>query len=95
VLPGELLGVAAPFGALRSDRIAVHPDGGGIAVSAGLAATVRLVEYQGAQVQVHLAGPQDQPIDVHLSDAAFEGAPFEPGAAVMLSWLPRDVRPLQ
>lgn len=96
VLPGDMLGLEAAFGAVRSDRIVLAP--GNVAPGAAngsLPATVRLIEYLGAQVQIHLAGPQEQAIDVHLSDADFESADFAPGMPVTMSWQPRDVRPLE
>jgi putative spermidine/putrescine transport system ATP-binding protein len=92
VLPGDLLGLDAEYGALRRDRIRLVRGADG---DAAMPATIRLVEYQGAQVQVHLAGPRDQAIDVHLSDSAFEGADFAPGAEVTLSWRPQDVHALE
>ncbi len=93
VLPGDLLGVDTPLGALRSDRIVI--DGNGSATGgSGVPATVRLIEYLGAQVQVHLVGPSDSEIDVHLSDVAFAERDLAPGSAVTLSWQPADVHPL-
>lgn len=93
---------ATPGGkvAVRADRLALGaPDG-------GVAATVRAIEYQGAQVQVHLAADQagdtlddDAPgLDTWvaaLPDAAFHAHPFQPGQRVGLRWPEGEAHPLQ
>jgi putative spermidine/putrescine transport system ATP-binding protein len=78
--------------AVRSDRIVLGP-----ADATAMSATVRAVEYQGAQVQVHLVGEgahvlvDDSTPDrgawvALLSDADFHARPLEPGQRVTLRW---------
>jgi putative spermidine/putrescine transport system ATP-binding protein len=89
--------------AVRSDRISlVAPDAGEVAVN------VTAIEYQGAQVQVHLmadtveSGASD--LDsagegagrwvAVLPDASFHAAPFEPGQRVAMRWWAQDAHAL-
>ena len=78
--------------AVRSDRMVL-----GAADAASMQATVRAVEYQGAQVQVHLVGDgahdlaDDSTPDrgawiALLSDADFHARPLEPGQRVAMRW---------
>jgi putative spermidine/putrescine transport system ATP-binding protein len=86
--------------AVRSDRIVLGAADAS-AMSATVSATVRAVEYQGAQVQVHLVGEgahelsDDRADDstpdrgawvALLSDADFHASPFEPGQRVAMRW---------
>ena len=62
-------------------------------------AQVAAVEYQGAQVLVHLAAPDagadDAPAwTAALPDADFHAAPIEPGRRVALRWQPADAHAL-
>jgi putative spermidine/putrescine transport system ATP-binding protein len=89
--------------AVRSDRITLAaPDPGELAV------TVEAIEYQGAQVQVHLASEAvvadadavDAPLAAPgrwvalLSDSAFHAAPFEAGQRVAMRWWAADAHRL-
>ena len=78
--------------AVRSDRMVL-----GAADAASMQATVRAVEYQGAQMQVHLVGDgahdlaDDSTPDrgawiALLSDADFHARPLEPGQRVAMRW---------
>jgi len=88
--------------AVRSDRLELDTDG-------GLPATVSAIEYQGAQVQVHLRageGAADAAADADdspqrgawialLGDAAFHARPFEPGQRVTVRWPAAEAHALQ
>mgnify|MGYP003340752391 CR=1 FL=1 len=79
--------------AVRSDRCELAADG-----TEGLPAVVRAIEYQGAQVLVHLLPPgggdsaeDDAPSAawvVSLSDDRFHQAPVAPGQSLRLRWAP-------
>jgi len=86
--------------AVRSDRITLGAlDGGGLPV------TVRAVEYQGSQVQVHLVADSATAVDdespgsaawvAALADSHFYAAPFEPGQRVAMRWPEADAHPLE
>ncbi len=86
--------------AVRCDRLnLVAPDAGEPAV------TVAAIEYQGAQVQVHLVAdaartPEDPETDdparwvAVLGDTQFHAAPFEPGQRVAMRWWAQDAHGL-
>ena len=88
--------------AVRSDRLELGADG-------GLPATVSAIEYQGAQVQVHLRagdGAADVAADADdslqrstwialLGDAAFHARPFEAGQRVTVRWPAAEAHALQ
>jgi putative spermidine/putrescine transport system ATP-binding protein len=78
--------------AVRSDRITLGAPG-----DSGIAVTVRAVEYQGGQVQVHLTageGAADSADDeapsaawtAALPDAVYHASPLEPGQRVAMRW---------
>jgi len=88
--------------AVRSDRITLGDPAEGRAV------TVAAVEYQGAQVQVHVlpeggadaATEDDDSPDrgawiVAVPDEAFHARPLEPGQRVGMRWTERDAHALQ
>lgn len=80
--------------AVRSDRCELATEG------EGLPAVVQAIEYQGAQVLVHLLPPgrgesaeDDAPSAawvVALSDDRFHRAPVAPGQALRLCWAPEQ-----
>jgi putative spermidine/putrescine transport system ATP-binding protein len=84
--------------AVRCDRLnLVEPDAGEVAV------TVAAVEYQGAQVQVHLVAEAtagaDESDDAErwtatLSDASYYAAPMAPGHRVAMRWWAADAHAL-
>jgi len=90
--------------AVRSDRVQL-----GAAAEGGIAVTVRAVEYQGSQVQVHLVhsasvdaveGADDETPTrgvwmAQLADAAFHAHPFEPGERVSMRWPPAEAHHLE
>ncbi|NDY93653.1 ABC transporter ATP-binding protein [Ideonella livida] len=97
--------------AVRSDRCQLQPlDATGSPDGSGLPVQVRAIEYQGAQVQVHVqrpgAGPaaaaddapegEDRvaPWVVCLPDARFFQAPVQPGDSLRLCWAPGDAHAL-
>jgi putative spermidine/putrescine transport system ATP-binding protein len=101
----NVMGTPAGKVAVRADRITLAaPEGGEPALD------VAAVEYQGAQVLVHLAAAGHAGDDtdladenpsaargrwtVQLSDAAFHATPFEPGQRVAMRWLPADAHAL-
>jgi putative spermidine/putrescine transport system ATP-binding protein len=80
--------------AVRTDRLRLTETDG-----SGPQAQVAAVEYQGAQVLVHLAAPDAAPDDAPawtaaLPDAVFHAAPIEPGRRVGLHWQPADAHAL-
>jgi putative spermidine/putrescine transport system ATP-binding protein len=80
--------------AVRCDRLrlaAVGPD-----TRSDYAMQVAAIEYQGAQVQVHLsADTSAEPVWMAaLPDADFHAAPLEPGQRVALHWRPEDAHAL-
>jgi len=80
--------------AVRTDRLSLTETDG-----SGPQAQVAAVEYQGAQVLVHLAAPDaamdDAPAwTAALPDAVFHAAPIEPGRRVGLRWQPADAHAL-
>ncbi|MBK1688482.1 ABC transporter ATP-binding protein [Rubrivivax gelatinosus] len=89
--------------AVRSDRVRLGFDGDGVPV------TVQAIEYQGAQVQVHVqalgdtadvADAADDEAPVHtwtaaLSDADFHARPFEPGQRLAMRWPEAEAHPLE
>ena len=88
----NIFDTAAGKVAVRSDRMQL-----GAAETGALQATVRAVEYQGAQVQVHLVGEgrhdltdDDSPDRgawvALLGDAEFHARPLEPGQRVAMRW---------
>ncbi|MFT3818183.1 MAG: ABC transporter ATP-binding protein [Rubrivivax sp.] len=90
--------------AVRGDRIAL-----GAAAAGRVDATVSAIEYQGAQVQVHLAAPSGGSADdgdgpdrldegtwtVVLPDGDFHARPFETGQRVSLAWPDAQAHRLQ
>ena len=91
--------------AVRADRLALAEPGRGL-----MDATVTAIEYQGAQVQVHLAagaandtGAEDADADhpdrgawvALLPDTEFHARPFEPGQRVSLRWPEAEAHRLQ
>jgi putative spermidine/putrescine transport system ATP-binding protein len=90
--------------AVRADRLSLGEPGAGL-----LDATVAAIEYQGAQVQVHLvagalADAADDADDDNpdrgawvalLSDTDFHARPIEPGRRVSLRWPEADAHRLQ
>ena len=80
--------------AVRTDRLRLAE-----ADATGPLAQVAAVEYQGAQVLVHLAAPDagadDAPAwTAALPDTDFHAAPIEPGRRVALRWQPADAHAL-
>ena len=80
--------------AVRTDRLRLAE-----AEATGPLAQVAAVEYQGAQVLVHLAAPDagadDAPAwTAALPDTDFHAAPIEPGRCVALRWQPADAHAL-
>ena len=78
--------------AVRCDRLRLDPVGAG----GDYAMQVAAIEYQGAQVQVHLsADASAEPVWMAaLPDADFHAAPLEPGQRVALHWRPEDAHAL-
>ena len=88
--------------AVRSDRIELGP-----LESGGLAVTVRAIEYQGSQVQVHLVSSQaaagsasldDESSDAWvaaLADNTYYAHPLEPGQRVAMRWPEADAHVLE
>ena len=82
--------------AVRTDRLRLDaPD----AAAGGPVVLVAEVEYQGAQVLVHLvaadAAPDDAPTwTAALPDAVFHAAPLEPGRRVAMRWHAADAHAL-
>jgi putative spermidine/putrescine transport system ATP-binding protein len=74
--------------AVRADRMMVKAAAPG--VSPRLSATVRAVEYQGAQVHLALDAAAAPDLTVIVSDQRFESAPFNPGDAVAVDWADAD-----
>jgi putative spermidine/putrescine transport system ATP-binding protein len=88
----NVIDTAAGKVAVRSDRVRL-----GAADAGSLPVTVRAVEYQGAQVQVHLAAeglaadaddesPTRGVWTAALTDAEFHARPLEPGQRVGMRW---------
>jgi putative spermidine/putrescine transport system ATP-binding protein len=86
--------------AVRSDRIMLG------AAADGLAVTVRAIEYQGSQVQVHLAADtaaDDTDVDspgserwvVALPDGDFHAHPLLPGQRVGMRWSDQEAHALE
>jgi putative spermidine/putrescine transport system ATP-binding protein len=87
--------------AVRADRISLgRLEGGGMAV------TVRAVEYQGSQVQVHLvADSSASSVDADapgsdawmaaLSDSTYYAQPLEPGQRIAMRWPEADAHRLE
>jgi len=94
--------IATPAGkvAVRSDRITLSP-----AAEGGIVVTVRAVEYQGSQVQVHLSADNDEAVDdeapgsagwvAALADSHFYARPFAPGERVAMRWPEADAHALE
>ena len=89
--------------AVRADRITLDAPGAA-AAGAGLPVTVRAVEYQGSQVQVHLVaeGQADggdaastEAWVAALPDSQFYARPLQPGQRVAMHWLAADAHALQ
>lgn len=80
--------------AVRCDRLRLDPVGSG--AGGDYAMQVAAIEYQGAQVQIHLsADASAEPIWMAaLPDADFHAAPLEPGQRVALHWRPEDAHAL-
>lgn len=78
--------------AVRCDRLRLDPVGAG----SDYAMQVAAIEYQGAQVQIHLsADASAEPVWMAaLPDADFHAAPLEPGQRVALHWRPEDAHAL-
>ena len=82
--------------AVRTDRLRLDAPG---AAAGGPVVLVAEVEYQGAQVLVHLvaadAAPDDAPTwTAALPDAVFHAAPLEPGRRVAMRWHAADAHAL-
>ena len=86
--------------AVRGDRLQLGAPGQGLSV------TVRAIEYQGSQVQVHVAaegatrGADDDDPDrgawvVQIADSEFFSCPLEPGQRLGLSWPASEAHRLQ
>jgi putative spermidine/putrescine transport system ATP-binding protein len=86
--------------AVRADRITLGSiDGGGLPV------TVRAVEYQGSQVQVHLVADNSTQVDADapgsdawvaaLSDSTYYTQPLEPGQRIAMRWPEADAHLLE
>jgi putative spermidine/putrescine transport system ATP-binding protein len=87
--------------AVRADRISLGmPEGGGMAV------TVRAIEYQGSQVQVHLVAdnsasrvdadaPGSDAWVAALSDSTYYAQPLEPGQRIAMRWPEADAHRLE
>ena len=89
VLPGA----AGPV-AVRADRCRLKPDGAGHN-SAGLAARVEAVEYQGGTVRVALMVTETgEGASVLLPDDEYDAAPVAAGTSARLVWSPADERRL-
>jgi putative spermidine/putrescine transport system ATP-binding protein len=84
--------IRSPQGAIavRADRLVVT----GKRVNAGLAATVRSVEYQGTHVNLALDASEAQDLTALVTDAAYEAEPLKPGDSVMVTWAPEDTHPI-
>ena len=80
--------------AVRCDRLRL--DAVGTGTGGDYAMQVAAIEYQGAQVQVHLsADTSTEPVWMAaLPDADFHAAPLEPGQRVALHWRPEDAHAL-
>ncbi|HEY2976517.1 MAG TPA: ABC transporter ATP-binding protein [Burkholderiaceae bacterium] len=86
-------------------RVAVRCDRTRLAAEddAGQPVLVRAIEYQGSQVQVHLALPGGTPHNgsdagawmATLSDEHFHAEPFTPGQRLAMCWQDSDAHPLQ
>jgi putative spermidine/putrescine transport system ATP-binding protein len=74
--------------AVRADKMMVKAATPGVAPR--LSATVRAVEYQGAQVHLALDSPTASDLIVIVPDYRFERAPFNPGDAVAVDWADAD-----
>jgi putative spermidine/putrescine transport system ATP-binding protein len=91
VLPGDLLGLGGGEWALRVDRASLRaplPD------EIGFEAAVRLIEYQGTNVQVHLRAPAGTNVQVVMDEQAFDRAPVAAGASTPVSWPRSEARAL-
>jgi putative spermidine/putrescine transport system ATP-binding protein len=86
-------------------RVAVRCDRTRLAAEddAGQPVLVRAIEYQGSQVQVHLALPGGTPHNgsdasawmATVSDEHFHAEPFTPGQRLAMCWQDSDAHPLQ
>ena len=77
--------------AVRSDRTLLTR--GAASAGEGLAATVQNVEYQGTYVLVTLASNAGE-VAAMLPEGAFDAAPWAPGEAATVSWLPAHAHAL-
>ncbi len=84
--------VADPSGeiAVRSDRLRLTR----ATTGAPLTAIVRDVEYQGTYVHVGLEAAFARDLTAHVSEAAFDAEPFNPGDMVAVSWGEADTHRL-
>lgn len=88
--------------AVRCDRLRLDPVGAGSGAGSDYAMQVAAIEYQGAQVQIHLSADTSGSADTNaepvwmaaLPDADFHAAPLEPGQRVALHWRPEDAHAL-
>jgi putative spermidine/putrescine transport system ATP-binding protein len=90
--------------AVRCDRLTLVPTNSAANAASGYTVQVSAVEYQGAQVQVHLvadgaatvADPEEGPATwvAALSDATYHAAPLEPGQRVAMQWQANDAHAL-
>ena len=82
--------------AVRCDRLRLDAVGAG--TGGDYAMQVAAIEYQGAQVQVHLRADTSSSAEpvwmAALPDADFHAAPLEPGQRVALHWRPEDAHAL-
>ena len=77
--------------AVRCDRTLLAR--GAASAGEGLAATVQNVEYQGTYVLVTLASNAGE-VAAMLPEGAFDAAPWAPGEAATVSWLPAHAHAL-
>jgi putative spermidine/putrescine transport system ATP-binding protein len=77
-------------------RVAVRCDRTRLSADGGQPVQVRAIEYQGSQVQVHVAnGRDDEAWVATLRDEDFHARPVEPGQQLALRWQSTDAHPLQ
>jgi putative spermidine/putrescine transport system ATP-binding protein len=77
--------------AVRADRLRLAAAGSG----RGVAATVRVIEYQGAFVQVGLEADGGADLTAILDDGEFDAAPLSLGEAILVQWDADDAHRLR
>jgi len=84
--------------AVRCDRLRLGTVNPGAGADSDYTMQVAAIEYQGAQVQVHLCADTSSSAEpvwmAALPDADFHAAPLEPGQRVALHWRPADAHAL-